>query len=67
MVAKPLESAITGVFDTAGNTFDKLSDGEILDAGVELISGTANTAISVVSAPVEVVGDVVSAIGSWFD
>lgn len=67
MVAKPLESAITGVFDTAGNTYDKLSDGEILDAGVELISGTANTAISVVYAPVEVVGDVFSAIGSWFD
>ena len=67
MVAKPLESALVGVSDTLGNTYDKLSDGEILDAGVEFISGTANTAISVVSAPVEVVGDVFSAIGSWFD
>jgi len=67
MVAKPLESALVGVSDTLGNTYDKLSDGEILDAGVELIGGTAKTAISVVSAPVEVVGDVFSAIGSWFD
>ncbi|MBU1668193.1 lecithin retinol acyltransferase family protein [bacterium] len=67
LVAKPLESAVVGVFDTVGSTFDKLSDGEVLDAGAELIGGTINTVIDVVSAPIEVVGDVFSAIGSWFD
>ncbi len=67
LVAKPLESAIVGVFDTVGSTYDKLSDGEILDAGVELIGGTVGTVVSVVSAPIEVVGDVFGAIGSWFD
>jgi len=67
IVAKPLESAIVGVFDTLGNTYNELSDGEILDASFELIGGTVKTAFSVVCAPVEVVGDVLSAIGSWFD
>lgn len=67
LVAKPIESTITGVVDTVGNTFDKLSEGEFIDAAGELIGGTAETALNVVSAPFEVAGDVFDAIGSWFD
>jgi len=44
-----------------------LIEGEIFDTGVELVGGTIQTAINVVTAPLDVVSDTFSAIGSWFD
>jgi hypothetical protein len=67
LIGKPIESAVTGIFSTVGNTYDKLSEGEIVDAAGELIGGTVETAVNIVSAPFEVVGDVFDAIGSWWD
>ena len=67
LVAKPIEVAYTGTVNTLSNTYDKLSDGEIIAATGELISGTVETAVDVVFAPIEVVGNTWSAITSWFD
>lgn len=67
LVGKPIEAAYTGVVNTFGNTYDKLSDGEIIEATGELIFGTVETAVGVVFAPVEVVGNTWNAITSWFD
>jgi hypothetical protein len=67
LVAKPLEAAFVGLSKTAGDTFDQLCDGEIVDAAASLVGGTVDTAINIVAAPVEVVGDTIKAIFSWFD
>ncbi|MEZ8485599.1 lecithin retinol acyltransferase family protein [Vibrio lentus] len=67
LVAKPIEAAYTGTVNTLSNTYDKLSEGEIIGATGELITGTVETAVDVVFAPIEVVGNTWSAIKSWFD
>lgn len=67
LIGKTIESGITGAFDTVGNTYNKLSEGEIVDAAGELVGGTVKTAINIVSTPFEVVGDVWDAVGSWWD
>jgi len=67
LVGKPLEAAFNGVTGTVGNTLNKLGEGEVVDAAAELIGGTFNTAVDIIEAPFEVVGDVFSAIGSIFD
>ncbi len=67
LVGKPLEAAFNGVTDTVGNTFSKLGEGEVVDAAAELVGGTFNTAVDIIEAPFEVVGDVFKAIGSIFD
>ena len=67
LVAKPIEAAYTGTINTLNNTYDKLSDGEFICATGEFISGTVETAVDVVFAPIEVVGNTWNAIISWFD
>jgi len=67
LVAKPLEAAFVGVRKTVGDTFDQLCEGEIVNAATSLVGGTVDTTINIVAAPVEVVGDTIKAIFSWFD
>ncbi|PKI12737.1 lecithin retinol acyltransferase family protein [Colwellia sp. 12G3] len=67
LLAKPLEAGVIGVSKTVGDTYEKLSEGEIVDAVTTLVEGTVDTAIDIVEAPFKVVGSAFNAIASWFD
>jgi hypothetical protein len=65
MVAKPIETVITGLADTAGKTYDRLNDGDIIDAAGELLGGTIKTAVDAALSPLYVAGNVLDALISW--
>ena len=55
LIGKPIESLVSGTTKTLGETYDCLSNGEIIDAGSTLVKGTVKTVTkAVIVTPIEV-------------
>lgn len=55
LIGKPMESLVSGTTKTLGETYDCLSNGEIIDAGSTLVKGTVKTvAKAAILTPIEV-------------
>jgi hypothetical protein len=55
LIGKPIESLVSGTTKTLGETYDCLSNGEMIDAGSTLVKGTVKTvAKAVILTPIEV-------------
>ncbi|MDA9556990.1 lecithin retinol acyltransferase family protein [Vibrio sp.] len=67
LIAKPLETALIGSYDTLTSSFNKLSEGEVIEATESLITGSLETLVDVTFSPIYVLGDAYFIISSWFD
>ncbi|WP_434939697.1 lecithin retinol acyltransferase family protein [Shewanella sp. HL-SH8] len=46
LIAKPVECLVKGTTQTLGDTFNCLSDGDITNAGIKLVSGVVETSVT---------------------